>query len=375
MGSYDQYDLAEEVRFTIPVDLKSTWDRYRDTAKQIAFLILRKWAPRLEAYLQAVDKRRAPRRYAQWRDGQDKRWRARLPRKKERPAIMSDSKTLNQLQSRFFRLPLEVREEIYAYIFDGGTVKLDAREKVMNKVVRTTEPYRLSTLGPQPCLAVLQSCKRMWVSHILFFLSGKSSPLCVYRSNCLPFFMGRRYIEAAHLLYSRNTFIFPDLTTYLCFERLVPGCHWHRIQSLSFSWDYCETYYIFDYDIAPCPANKRTWEEVCRAVSQMEGLERVSVKLVETPLDPYGEDEILQPLGDIKRPIVLECFEFNERRALVGRCWCGCGRRAEDSHERAPTGATRTRAAPTSPIYSPTHSLAYSPTRNSAYSSSSEYGW
>jgi hypothetical protein len=78
----------------------------------------------------------------------------------ERPAITLDARTADQLQSRFFQLPLEVRDEIYGYIFDGGTVRLDVQEKVDGKVVRNKEPYRLRNLKLQQCFAIVQACKR-----------------------------------------------------------------------------------------------------------------------------------------------------------------------------------------------------------------------
>jgi hypothetical protein len=160
MGSWDVYDYAYEDRFATPSCLPPVVKRRWDTVKWKATRFLRKWAPRLEKYLRALEERRAPKRYARWRSQQDKRWQARLPGKIERPAISINAQTADQLQSRFFQLPLELREEIYDYIFDGGIVRLDVQEKVDGKVVRNKEPYRLRNLEPQQCLAILQACKR-----------------------------------------------------------------------------------------------------------------------------------------------------------------------------------------------------------------------
>lgn len=157
MGSWDQYDHAYEDRFAIPSSLPPAVEQFWHKIMWKAFRILLKWSPRFERY---VAKYEAPQRYARWRCKQDKRWRARLPRKIERPAISLNSKTSDQLQSQFFQLPLELREEIYEYIFDGGIVRLDVQEKVDGKVVRNKEPYRLRNLEPQQCLGILQACKR-----------------------------------------------------------------------------------------------------------------------------------------------------------------------------------------------------------------------
>ncbi|KAF2440868.1 hypothetical protein P171DRAFT_84509 [Karstenula rhodostoma CBS 690.94] len=282
MGSYSAEIHAFDNRFAtppcLPPAVEQLWKPIQWKAKQ--FLL------------------KAPKRYARWRGRQDKCWRARLPRKIEQPAISLNSKTLDQLQSRFFQLPLELREEIYDYIFDGGIVRLDVQEKVDGKVVREKEPYRLRNMEPQQCLAILQACKKT-------------------------------YVEAAHLLYSTNTFKFLDLTTFVCFERLVPNHYWHRIQSICIAWDYDEIHYLFQYHQNPCPANEQTWNEVCQAISKMKGLGFLRVDL-----ELYAE-VVLQPLQEITAPAIFEFFVWNKRKAFAGRCGCGCGR-AESFHGSGP---------------------------------------
>ncbi|KAL5414651.1 hypothetical protein PMIN04_008931 [Paraphaeosphaeria minitans] len=273
MGSYSVYDDAFENRFDIP-------SGYSPTAVERFWKIMKGGEENEE------------KRYARWRSGQDKCWRARLPRRIERPAISLKAKSSSQLQSRLFQLPLEVREYIYEFIFDDGTVRLDVQEKV----VRNMEPYRLSLLEPQQYLAILQACKKT------------------------------RYVEAAHLLYSTNTFMFPDLTTFLCFERIVPSLHWHHIKSIGIAWDYEEVNYDFQYDHLPCPTNAKTWKEVYREFSKMKGLERLRVDLKNCPLSPYQDSDfdLQQPLRDITIPAVLELFVYGKRKALAAVCGCGC---------------------------------------------------
>ncbi|KAL5389697.1 hypothetical protein DPSP01_002191 [Paraphaeosphaeria sporulosa] len=277
MGSYSAYDHAYDSRFKIPSTSSPTAvKRFLETIKG--------------------GEGNEEKHYARWRNEQDERWRARLPRKSERAALNLNAKSSSQLQSRFFQLPLEVRDDIYQYIFDGGTLRLDVQEKVDGKVVRNKEPYRLRNLEPQQCVAILQACKRT-------------------------------YVEAAHLLYTTHTFMFSDLTSFLCFERLVPSHHWHRIKSIGITWDYDEVGHDFEYDHLPCPTNEETWKEVCRAVSEMKGLEHLRVDLEKCPMNPYqaSDLDLQQPLRDITAPIVLDLFVYGKRKALTAICGCGCG--------------------------------------------------
>lgn len=163
MGSYDAYDYAFDDRFATPSFVPPGIEQIRDTIKWRLLHLARSCAPRFENYFRKVDYRITAQRYARWRSTQDKCWYARLPRKIERPAISLNAKTSDQLQSRFFQMPLEVREMIYDYIFDGGAVRLDAQEKVNEKVVRNKEPYKLRSFEPHPGLAVLKACKRTYV--------------------------------------------------------------------------------------------------------------------------------------------------------------------------------------------------------------------
>jgi hypothetical protein len=314
MGSYSMYDDAFDNRFDIPSRPLKAVERFWDTV------------------IKGDEESSDEKRYARWRSGQDKRWRARLPRKIERAAISLNAKTSNQLQSRFFLLPLEVREMIYDYIFDGGTVRLGVNEKVDGKVVRNKELYELRNLDAQErCLAILQSCKKTYV-HIPI---GREIISAHMSRKHFSFY--HRYVEAAHLLYSTNTFMCSDLTTFLCFERLVPSHQWHRIKSIGIAWDYDEVNYDFQYDHLPCPTNQQTWNEVCRAVSNMKGLGRLRVDVITSPVSPYhdGDYELSQPLQDITTAAILEYFVYNKRKVLVGRCGCGCGR-AEGFHESRP---------------------------------------
>lgn len=130
--------------------------------------------------------------------------------------------------------------------------------------------------------------------------------------------------------------MFPDLTTFMCFERLVPDYHWHRIKSIGIAWDY-EVRYDFQYPILPCPTNEQTWKDVCRSISKMEGIQLLRVDLIRCPRGPHHHSgyELSQPLREITNPAVFEYFVFKERDALAGRCGCGCGR-AEGFHGSGP---------------------------------------
>jgi hypothetical protein len=60
----------------------------------------------------------------------------------------------------------------------------------------------------------------------------------------------------------------------------------------------------------------------------MEGLERLRVALIECPLSLYhdGDYALSQPLREITRPGVFQYFVYQKKKALYGRCACGCGR-------------------------------------------------
>lgn len=154
MGSYDMYDYAYDNRFRIPSTSPSVAfeeDSLHETREDLQEREMRfgEASPEVKE------------RYAQWCSSQNQRWRDRLPLKIERPVVSWDSKTMDQLQSRLFRMPLEVREMIYGYIFEGGMVRLDVQEKIDGQVVRdSVKPYKLRNLEPQHHFAILQACKK-----------------------------------------------------------------------------------------------------------------------------------------------------------------------------------------------------------------------
>lgn len=139
---------------------------------------------------------------------------------------------------------------------------------------------------------------------------------------------GRSYIEAVHLFYSTITFVFPDLSTFKCFERLVPRSQFHGIKRMSLAWNYGEVGWDFEYNHLPCPSNEQTWKEVCKAVSEMRGLEFVRVLLENCPGSPYQDSDLdlQQPLWKIQKSAMVELFVYGEKKELTRMCGCGCGR-------------------------------------------------
>jgi hypothetical protein len=70
---------------------------------------------------------------------------------------------------------------------------------------------------------------------------------------------------------------------------------------------------------------------------KMKGLGLLTVNLNTVQTDPYkdGDVELSQPLREITGPALLHLYVYGERKALTGRCGCGCGR-AEGFHGSGP---------------------------------------
>lgn len=115
------------------------------------------------------------------------------------------------------------------------------------------------------------------------------------------------YSEAIDLLYSRNTFVFRNLTAITSFTSTVLPQRLNCIQSLRLEWIFRD--YDIDYphgtgaaysEFVDKPFDKR-WEALWKTLADISGLRKLHVKLIgDFRYGPAWEDQIFEPMRHIE---------------------------------------------------------------------------
>lgn len=151
------------------------------------------------------------------------------------------------------RLPLELRLEIYAYVFGGTVIHL---VQIPRRVAHTR--CRLRTASDP-----MRDCRHAIRIPLYPRLGTVATANVALLKTCR-----KVYTEAAHVLYTANTFDVNRLTTFLDFSRTIIPSQLAAITSLHLSWLTSEII------IAPGqPDNFRRWTKCwCIIANDMPGL-------------------------------------------------------------------------------------------------------
>ncbi|KAF1842547.1 uncharacterized protein K460DRAFT_370513, partial [Cucurbitaria berberidis CBS 394.84] len=113
------------------------------------------------------------------------------------------------------------------------------------------------------------------------------------------------YLEAAQFIYASNTFQIPDLTSYVCFQRLLPANSFQAIQSIHMKWESpicCELFGYERYGFIPYDIS--SWNQTWQEISGIKGLKYVRVDMTSIdPISKYGadyEDLLFSPLEAVQ---------------------------------------------------------------------------
>ncbi|KAF2687477.1 hypothetical protein K458DRAFT_485651 [Lentithecium fluviatile CBS 122367] len=215
-------------------------------------------------------------RRIKWQTINRANWNSRLPvirPVEEEP--LDFGRVSTQQQSPFFKkLPPELRELIYAYALGGERLQLELIDDLDTNDTRKQPPFRLRCPEVQRLLALPRSCKRV-------------------------------YTEATQFVYTHNTISFPNITAYVCFQRLVPPDTFHSIRSVHLKWSHWQTSDIFDFLEGIPPWDRVCWTQFWQEVMKMKGLGymRVDMEIVPDPVDPGYEDILFKPLVETGRVV------------------------------------------------------------------------
>ncbi|KAH8724712.1 hypothetical protein GQ44DRAFT_246249 [Phaeosphaeriaceae sp. PMI808] len=207
-------------------------------------------------------------------------WEQRLPRVRsgcrDDTAIVHATAQAHALL--FSKLPLEIRQLIYSYVFCGNHFELRlARDKIEDS---KTKPFKLMCPAAQQLFGFPGSCRLA-------------------------------YKEVARLIHDSNTFYFQDITAFFCFQRLLPPHYFLAIRSIHLRWAHAWDVKHF-LDGVP-PSNLEAWGSCWRQIAEMKGLESINVVIALGV--PEYEEYFFEPLVDVARTV----------RVKVNVAWKGDG--------------------------------------------------
>ncbi|KAF7196683.1 hypothetical protein HII31_02053 [Pseudocercospora fuligena] len=175
-----------------------------------------------------------------------------------------------QPQSTFLnRLPLELRQEIYDYVFDHIKVTIVQRRQFPRKKtvgIPVLARYKLNNR-----LALPSSCKQL-------------------------------YLECMNLLYTTTTFCFADLRRINLMKRPLPPSSWNMIRSIEVNTD---LHWLAGWGKSGAQGQEDiVWNEFWQNVDSLEGLEQIrsykGMLFVDTELDSRWRWPSYGPRYDVK---------------------------------------------------------------------------
>ncbi|KAL4940126.1 hypothetical protein BDV06DRAFT_224368 [Aspergillus oleicola] len=195
-----------------------------------------------------------------------------IPLPRARTSRDVGQRTLCQQQSRFFKLPIELRDMIYREVLESPfKLHVWRTHKRLCSVRCEYGPsypwglditYRYSVCC-RPLLARDGSVQRR--------REGTDGPR---QDQLLPLLCSCRriYSESIALLYTRNKFVFDDNRTFKLFPTVIPS---HRLGTIRFL--YIRFYTFKDDQIDP--KSEATWKQLCRTLTGMKRLESLCIAL------------------------------------------------------------------------------------------------
>ncbi|KAJ9641995.1 hypothetical protein H2201_004530 [Coniosporium apollinis] len=192
-----------------------------------------------------------------------------LPLPEHSSGVLSEKptqRTYDQQQSRLFKLPLELREQIYREVLSGPPIHIIRKQKKLGHL-------RCKAIRPEDC------------------------PV--------------KYSESINILYTHNTFSLNDLDSlrYLSSTLIPPRLA--LIKTLHLHWSFTEPLYDIVHELFRDaglytslypPHDEATWEECWRIIStQMTGLREIRVAITDGPgrWDETQERKMLEPLRKV----------------------------------------------------------------------------
>ncbi|KAL1963045.1 hypothetical protein VTN77DRAFT_8793 [Rasamsonia byssochlamydoides] len=215
------------------------------------------------------------------------------------------------------RLPPEIRLAIWKEVLGGLRVHVvRAREKRLLGI-RCGEPEEvLQDKGKCPgpgvhdCWGMTTCSKIGYTYRMVGFYTRPTQPVCY--ANLLPLVKTCRliYSETVNLLYAENRFSFNHIDTVI---RLAQTVLPHRLDQIRVVhlWHYFR-WPIYENEGSKAdwlpPYDPDTWEECCRALASMTGLEELSLHLCGEAVLPVRDpmEQLLRPLRQVRAPRVFE---------------------------------------------------------------------
>ncbi|KAL4951053.1 hypothetical protein BDW69DRAFT_201668 [Aspergillus filifer] len=191
-----------------------------------------------------------------------------LPRPRSSKEVGSQ-RTFSQRNSRFFRLPAELRDVIYRDILE-----LSAHFHVWRTHKRLCS---ISCMQDSCFLAQDPACGRFVYCRPPLAQDGSAQRVGVgkeRRERILPLLTSCRrvYTESIYLLYTKNKFIFDDNRTLQLFPTVVPSHRLSVIRSL-----YIRFYAFKNEQIDT--KSEATWNQLCKMLRELKHLDTLSIFL------------------------------------------------------------------------------------------------
>jgi hypothetical protein len=210
-----------------------------------------------------------------------------------------------QEQSPFFRLPAELRIQIYSYIISGHVFHLTHYRRQRSDQYSTLEHILCSYEGELALDLLQHACwgeekvYNTWGDPLccLDRYTGRNCSFSLKRASILPYLLTCRrmcvqwrvllgsrltfcrYSDTIDILYSTNVFDIRNLGTLTYLSKSLPLDHFQTIRSLQISWDMYWMVTMYPGDTIrperPAPHDWDTWTSFWERVSTMSGLRSV----------------------------------------------------------------------------------------------------
>lgn len=227
-----------------------------------------------------------------------------LPKTRERALTFTSEmpeqrqQIYEQAQSNFFaRLPAELRTLIYTEILGGNVLHIVKREKrlghsrcTVNRLLQDERVYVCRSPTDRDLMPMLKSCRKV-------------------------------YLEAIHLLYSRNVFAVNCMDSLIYLSYTTLSHRFNAIRALDICWDFniddifelsarieLEIPFYERIKIPGAPyCEISNWNLAWRVIAGMQGLQELRVRIVaNTPFGPRAEASLLEPLGRVQQTSLFE---------------------------------------------------------------------
>ncbi len=225
------------------------------------------------------------------------------------PSEISDQELemYEQTQSPLFKLPPELRCQIYGEVIGNKTIHIvqRSRDKLGHTICRCNNPpcqeqcredgcrgtklpsgiYAIFGAGSGGILPLLKSCRKMYGLYLLLTLQDAYL---------------LRYADAIEVLYGSNIFDFDSMESLISFSTAVLAKRFDSIQHLQLDFRFSMSVYFSESTAQNDPPR---WERTWRIIGSMKALQDLWVRISWHRLDfgPVEEARLLSELDQVRQ--------------------------------------------------------------------------